>query len=218
MWTTIDGCQETIIQAWGSEGGTVVDKIMSCQTSLLSWNMEKVGLNPRQIRGVQDKLNAIQSRDLTPQATQYQRQLTNELDVLLEREETLWRQRSRIAWLKSGDKNTKFFHAQAKLRGHRNFLKGVFDSDNVWVSSKNAMGSVFCDYFQQLFSSYGARNVDGILDAMRSVITPEQNGWLYLPFTWDEIEGALFQMFPTKSPILKTEYQAHCFHRLGAIL
>ncbi|KAL6284863.1 hypothetical protein ACE6H2_015792 [Prunus campanulata] len=43
----------------GGECGTVVDKIMSCQTSLLSWNMEKVGLIPKKIRGVQDKLNAI---------------------------------------------------------------------------------------------------------------------------------------------------------------
>ncbi|CAB4278272.1 unnamed protein product [Prunus armeniaca] len=76
MWITIDGCQETITQAWGSEGGTVVDKIM-------------------QIRGVQDKLNAIHGRELTPHAAQYQRQLTNELDVLLEQEETLLRQRSR---------------------------------------------------------------------------------------------------------------------------
>ncbi|CAL2228169.1 unnamed protein product [Prunus armeniaca] len=83
--------------------------------------------------------------------------------------------------------------------GHE-FLKGVFDSNNVWVSSKNAVGSVFCDYFQQLFSSNGTRNVDGILDTMRLVITPEQNGWLCLPFTRGEIEGALFQMFPTKSP------------------
>ncbi|CAB4263629.1 unnamed protein product [Prunus armeniaca] len=39
MWTLIDGCQETITQAWGGEVGIVVDKIMSCQTSLLSWNM-----------------------------------------------------------------------------------------------------------------------------------------------------------------------------------
>ncbi|PQQ08386.1 hypothetical protein Pyn_29687 [Prunus yedoensis var. nudiflora] len=66
----------------------------------------------------------------------------------------------------------------------------------------------------------GCSNMNGVgqQDAVRPVITPEQNGWLCLPFTRDEIEGALFQMFPTKSPILKTEYQAHCFHRLGAIL
>ncbi|BFG24482.1 hypothetical protein CerSpe_107560 [Prunus speciosa] len=173
---------------------------MSCQTSLRSWNMEKVGLIPRKIRGVQDKLNTIQSHELTTQTTKYQRRLTNKLDVLLEREKTLWRLRSCIAWLKSGYKNTKFFHAQAKLRGRRNFLKGVFDSDNVWVSFKNAVGSIFCDYFQQLFSSNGAWNVDGILGAVRPVITLEQNGWLRLPFTRGKIEGALFQIFPTKSP------------------
>lgn len=62
------------------------------------------------------------------------------------------------------------------------------------------MGLVFCDYFQQLFSSNGARKIDGILDALRLMVTQEENGWLCLSFTWGEIEGALFQMFPTKSP------------------
>lgn len=31
----------------------------------------------------------------------------------LEREEMLWKQISRVLWLKEGGKNSKFFHAQA---------------------------------------------------------------------------------------------------------
>ena len=50
--------------------------------------------------------------------------LKSELNVLLDREEQMWHQRSRVQWIKSGDKNTRFFHGTATNRKRRNFIKG----------------------------------------------------------------------------------------------
>ncbi|KAK3220120.1 hypothetical protein Dsin_014090 [Dipteronia sinensis] len=43
----------------------------------------------------------------------------------LRKEEQTWRQKSRVRWLKEGDKNTKFFHLLANDRKRRNFIKDI---------------------------------------------------------------------------------------------
>ncbi|KAK2641312.1 hypothetical protein Ddye_023075 [Dipteronia dyeriana] len=53
------------------------------------------------------------------------------LDILvklwmeLRKEEQLWRQKSRVSWLKEGDKNSKFFHCLANGRKRRNFISEI---------------------------------------------------------------------------------------------
>jgi hypothetical protein len=46
--------------------------------------------------------------------------LAREMDRLLYREEIAWLQCSRFAWLKEGDRNTKYFHRQASKRNRKN--------------------------------------------------------------------------------------------------
>ena len=42
--------------------------------------------------------------------TEERRQISRELEASLLQEEICWRQKSRIRWLKEGDKCTKYFH------------------------------------------------------------------------------------------------------------
>ena len=48
--------------------------------------------------------------------------LEAERDTILREEEEKWRLRSRAVWLKSGDKNTKFFHNYAIFRRNKNHI------------------------------------------------------------------------------------------------
>ena len=46
-----------------------------------------------------------------------------ELDKLAHFEETSWRQKSRVLWLKEGDNNTKFFHKIANSNRRHNLME-----------------------------------------------------------------------------------------------
>ena len=47
-----------------------------------------------------------------------------ELNYWLDREDDMWRQRSRINWFQNGDRNTSFFHAKASAGQRKNFMNG----------------------------------------------------------------------------------------------
>lgn len=52
--------------------------------------------------------------------------------MLLERESTIWAQRSRLVWARQGDKNIKYFHSCAKRRYRKNMIGGIRDKEGKW--------------------------------------------------------------------------------------
>ena len=48
--------------------------------------------------------------------------VSNTLDDLLMKREIYWAQRSKVSWLKYGDKNTQFFYSKASQRRRRNHI------------------------------------------------------------------------------------------------
>lgn len=121
---------------------------------------------------------------------------------LLEEEEIYWHQRSRENWLKWGDRNTKWFHHKASERRKRNTVRGIMRNYGVWVGSESDVESVFLDYFHNIFSSSepSLSQQSVILDHIRPVISPGMNARLLEPFSREEIERVVKQIFPTKAP------------------
>ncbi|KAK9993995.1 hypothetical protein SO802_023698 [Lithocarpus litseifolius] len=76
----------------------------------------------------------------------------------------MWKQRSRNAWLKEGDSNSRFFHCRANQRNRRNFIAGLEDSDGEWREDEGRIGSIIENYFRDIYttSNPSAKEVGGL--------------------------------------------------------
>ncbi|CAL9028823.1 unnamed protein product [Prunus brigantina] len=201
MWTKEPDFDKVIEEAWRSTDGVegISNSLSLCAKDLKTWNHVHFGNVRNQLNYAYKELAALQGR-LTTYQHVLKARVEDTISDLLEKHEIMWRQRSRVAWLKEGDKNTRFFHGRASSSSKRNRLCGIFNENHVWQTDEQRIGDLFCDYFKNLFSSSGGLQMERILHEVRTVITGDMNDRLLQAFTLEELEHTLFQMFPTKAP------------------
>ena len=77
------------------------------------------------MRALREKLERLRSNSLRSGPTQEECDTMKRLSEILSREEAMMRQRSRIQWLREGDRNTAYFHAKARDRARTNNIKSL---------------------------------------------------------------------------------------------
>jgi hypothetical protein len=123
-----------------------------------------------------------------------------ELGVMLDKTDMQWRQHAKMEWLKSGDRNTRFFHACASSRRKRNYICSITDVHGRYWETEEEVQGAFVHYFQSIFTSDNVGDMNPCLQHLNAHVTEEMNTSLLKPFCSEEIYVALNQMAPLKAP------------------
>jgi hypothetical protein len=123
--------------------------------------------------------------------------------VLLRQEEETWRQKSRVNWLASGDRNTKFFHAYANSRKQINTIWDITKDDGTIITNNLELQKEAVDYFQNVFKAQDNLAISDQLAVLRNyprMFSVEEGLRLVEPVTLAEILTTLKGFKVSKSP------------------
>lgn len=154
MWERLESLAKEVKTAWCTapdrEGlGGVASALRHVQLALRSWSNKNFGSVSTELETLRARLEdckkdpAVSRKEICL--------ITDRMDELLYREEMMWLQRSRIAWLREGDSNTSYFHRQAVWRARQNKIKKLKCDDGSWCDDPREMKELVENFFKDLY-------------------------------------------------------------------
>ncbi|KAL9666377.1 hypothetical protein QQ045_000707 [Rhodiola kirilowii] len=156
MWLEHPEFSPMMDEFWNSTGNTRLrwsSQLRRCKTMLQVWNQSAFGNVQKRIKGLKEELQEVKTAVRTAEIMEKEKQIVEELDIWLAREETLWLQRSRVLWLHQGDKNTSFFHARASQRQKKNWIAQMQNSYGIMFDDQAEIMNIVTTYFDNMFQS-----------------------------------------------------------------
>nr|XP_027086592.1 uncharacterized protein LOC113708329 [Coffea arabica] len=151
------------------------------------------------ISSIKKQLEEVQ-RDGGINGKMKKKELKGQLKQAYMEEELYWSQKARCKWLKHGDKNTQFFHANVRGRRKKNRMQNIQRDDGSWAVSEEDLGAEIARYYQQLFSGAEVDCLDEILEGIPQSISQQMNAKITRKVQEGEIKKAVFSMDPNTGP------------------
>ncbi|CAN1315455.1 Transposon TX1 uncharacterized 149 kDa protein [Linum perenne] len=121
-----------------------------------TWNVEVFGHIFKRKRQLQNHLRWLEHKCQNTNADKFvkeEAEIRTELERTLWQESILWLQKSRIQWIKDGDRNTKFFHLSTIGRRNVNFFRGLKRPDGNEIFEDSELKQLALTHFQDLFTA-----------------------------------------------------------------
>jgi hypothetical protein len=207
FWPRFDGFLEAVTNAWGSVQQsscplkTLSLKFKATTKGLQSWSDRKVGNFKLQLELVREILLQLEvakeSRILNVLETWLLGRLKKCSLALASLIRSMARTRSRIAWLKDGDANTKLFYSWSRYRKRKNFIAKIHDGEQL-VTSHSDKAEVLRSFYSDLIGTGQQRSRTVNLDTL-GLQHIDLRG-LEQPFSEEEVWNTIKQLPPDKAP------------------
>ena len=172
-------------------------KIAKC--GVLKWRNNFQGNARKNIEKIKQQLEELKTIDCQDKKGR-NKELKMQLKEAYDEEKIFWSQKSRVQWLKEGDRNTHFLHSSVKSRRKRNKIHRLQRDDSSWTNTEEEIEEEVVKHYKDLFCSKGVDQADMVLEGISQTITEQMNTEITAPVREKEIKEALFSKNPTKAP------------------
>lgn len=109
----------------------------------------------------------------------------SKLNELLFHEEIYWKQRAKALWLVEGDKNTKFFYANASTKKKTNHIDFLLSDNGERIEDRNVMCDAVKNYFEVIFCGESGSTAPCVFK-VELCVTAKQNDSLLTDISFEE--------------------------------
>jgi hypothetical protein len=137
-------------------------------------------------------------RDLSLQEWNFRNILNLKLSTLLHQQMIYWKQRGRIKWVKLGDENSKFFHANATIKHRRNLITSLTDPSGEIIYDHNLKAELIWRDFKERLGSFNFEYMQFNLESL--LVQSLDLSSLEEPFSNQEVDDIIRHLSLDKSP------------------
>ncbi|KAL4204786.1 hypothetical protein AMTRI_Chr01g111530 [Amborella trichopoda] len=196
FWTNHKDFSEVVSQSWNTPvNGTpvfiVANKLKRLKADPNIWAKSTFPQLNNLVKSITIELEDIQE---TIENLEAKTKLHNALGI----QEKLWAAKSRIKWLKCGDRNTKFFNLTTKIRQAKNFMREIKKQDGSIISNPKDIGNA--EFYENFHKKQASFKCTYLLDCIPLLIDQNDNHMLTTIPSEDEIKSIIFAMDSNSSP------------------
>src|SRR5690606_7847541 len=176
-WLDNEELRQVILDGWKSPDlppdANIMEHIASCQKALGMWRREHNLNSARTVEELKDKVEGLYADD-TASSNDISQALKEQSEAV-RAEEMLWKQKSRVFWLREGDRNTKYFHALTKQRRAKNKITQLIDENGAVIEDEEGLVDIATSYFMQIFESSIPEDIADALSEVTTSVTSKIN-------------------------------------------